>query len=159
MYASLLFWVGAWSVLDVDLNGVRFEYGQHVRDASIGLVLLVITDTFYGMGYVRGSLWPTMPTSACGECSAEASTLRVAACECAMHLRVGLALVGSVMLWNGLYNLLYWGPHHEDWLAAVLGLGLSSVIPAARGIKCTVALMVGLLLLDSWIGDLALWGS
>mmetsp|Transcript_58628 Transcript_58628/g.134511 ORF Transcript_58628/g.134511 Transcript_58628/m.134511 type:complete len:393 (-) Transcript_58628:158-1336(-) len=143
MYASVLFWVGAWSVLDVDLNGVRFEYGQHVRDASIGLVLLVVTDAYYGMGHVRGSLWPKMLTPACSVDNAEASTLHVAACECATHVRVGLALVGSVMLWNGLYNLLYWSPH-EDQLAAALGF--SSVV-AARGVKCALALVFGLLLL------------
>eukprot|EP00965_Chrysotila_dentata_P227139 6195810-Pleurochrysis_carterae.AAC.2 len=126
--------------MDVQLNGAQFHPQQHVRDSLIGLALLLLTDTYYQCGYVNGSMLPELLGFA-REKGANWAIRRLG--DLLMHARVLLALCGSVMLWNGLYNLLYWTPH-EDWLR--VRLSQNSVIPA-RGIKSAGCVVIGLVLL------------
>ena len=45
LYGSICFWVGAWSIIDHQLNGVCFLLGQHLRDIAIGVAMLIASDT------------------------------------------------------------------------------------------------------------------
>jgi len=145
MYGSVVFWVGAWSLMDVSVNSVEFRWQQHLRDVCIGTALLFVTDTFLQVGYVSGSLLPVHITQFTWTRESPNSVVRILG-YALRHLRVVLATMGSVAMWNGLYNLIYWSPH-EDSLAGLLGHSYPSSVLEARGLKSGSCIVIGLALI------------
>ena len=99
LWASQLFWVGIWNVLTIQLSlqdRRTFELFPDTpyREAGyvlVGLALLLLTDTLYGLGGLHGGLWPPAP---------------------GLHTRwvlvprVLVGLLGGALVFVGLYDLV-----------------------------------------------------
>ena len=146
LYGSILFWVGAWSMIDHQLNDVEFLLPQHLKDIGIGMALLIVTDTYYRkkrpairrcltsaglpergcvclleVGFVYGSFFPSFMAWLVPEASGgELPTWAKRVSFCIVQFRVIVGITGSVFMWNGLYNSLYYLPS-EDWIMGQLG--------------------------------------
>jgi uncharacterized membrane protein YgcG len=143
LYGAILFWVGAWSLIDDQINGVEFLLPQHLKDAAIGALLLVLSDTFYQVGFVYGSLFPPVMSQFVARRTqggrAPAPRWLRALCFAVVQLRIVVGLFGSVFLWNGVYNALYYA-FPEDWIMERLG---QESLLTARFIKLTSCIAVG----------------
>ena len=142
VYGGILFWYGAWTLIDDSLVAVRPSQLVlfHARDLLIGALLLIATDVYFQVGCVDGSFAP--------EFWGPWLSRRLAGWPTSFFVvqqaRVAVALIGSVLTWHGLYSLLYELPR-EGSLAAALG----GDVLAARLVKCCAALGVGMALLPA----------
>ena len=146
LYGAILGWVGAWSMIDDQVNGMEFALGQHMKDMAIGVLLLVVSDTFYQVGFVYGSMFPPvmsqlMAKHTDGGRTATPWWLRVL-CIVVVQLRVIIGLFGSVFLWNGGYNSLYYA-FPEDWIMEQLG---HDSLLTARALKLLSSVALGVFL-------------
>lgn len=159
MYGAITFWVGTWSTIDNSINGSEFLLWQHIKDIGIGGALLVATDSYYSVGFIPGSM-----TTLDGFLAANPADSRCASWARAAltQLRIFGALSGSVLLWNGLYNCMYYivpdntlqewfgrqhtaNPRHsliaKNVSDRLLVLTVES-ITAARGIKLPICIVL-----------------
>lgn len=146
LYGAILFWVGAWSLIDDQVNGMEYLFSQHMKDVGVGVLLLVLSDTFYQVGFVYGSMFPpflsrfvamhTDGGTKPAPCWVRALSIVV------VQLRVIIGLFGSVFLWNGGYNSLYYA-FPEDWIMEQLG---HESLLTARLLKLVSCIFVGVLL-------------
>jgi hypothetical protein len=146
LYGAILFWVGAWSLIDDQINGMEYLFRQHMKDVGIGVLLLVLSDTFYQVGFVYGSMFPPLlsqlvETHTDGGTKPSPWWLR-ALCIVVVQLRVIIGLFGSVFLWNGGYNSLYYA-FPEDWIMEQLG---HESLLTARALKLVCSIAVGVFL-------------
>lgn len=120
LYGSIVFWYGAWTQLDVGFSQDGYPWASDPdgvnntaenpwctdsglpyvpkRDAAyvvIGTVVLIATDSLYSNAGVGGACWVSPRLSGCAESASIFGLLRVFA-----------ALIGSVLLWLGWYNLV-----------------------------------------------------
>ena len=144
LYGSICFWVGAWSIIDHQLNGVCFLLGQHLRDIAIGVAMLIASDTYYQVGFVYGSMLPPLikqlvPNVRPNE---ELPLWGQRLCFAVVQVRVIVGISGSVFMWNGLYNSLYYVVPEDQIMRWLQEDNLNN----ARLIKLTTCLFVGILL-------------
>ena len=142
MYGAILFWVGAWSFVDGQINGSEFLLWQHIKDTAIGLAILFATDSYYQVGFIPGAMTPMSswlaPHRTDGAC---ARRLRAVVNQ----LRIFGSLAGAVFVWNGVYNILYY-VFPEDQIQGWLG---DETVTAARGIKFSVCIVLGFVLVGA----------
>jgi hypothetical protein len=106
MHSSIIFWVGAWNILsepmwkarggsDLDTNEEVYvmlnpSLQREILYLILGIFMMMITDTLYGNAGMPGTYFPET-------------------CHWDQHVvifRVMFGLVGSVLTWTGLYNIL-----------------------------------------------------
>ena len=118
LYGAILFWVGMWSIMDDQINAMEFgcevawdSWKLRLKDIAIGTALLLLSDTYYQVGFVYGSMFPPMINLVLDD-SNRGGTKPLTRCQRFMvfaivQFRVIAGLTGSVFIWNGVYNSLY----------------------------------------------------
>jgi hypothetical protein len=146
LYGSILFWVGAWTMIDHQLNNGEYLPQQHLRDIGVGVTLLLVTDTYYQVGFVHGSMSPAVLSRICvTQPGRPLQVWKKLLLFMIVQLRVIIGLVGSVFVWNGIYNCLY-NVFPECWIMERLG---DTDLHNARLVKLTGCLIFGLVLVGS----------
>ena len=115
LYGSQLYWLGAWTMCDVDMVVTAGVAESHERDVLMtvgGVAGLVLLDRWYEEAGIPGSFWwsadgrlcgrwappPVRATSPLGKALYAASTLATLGC--------------SILFWVGIFNLV------DDWVPA-----------------------------------------
>lgn len=146
LYGAILFWVGAWSLIDDQVNGMEYAFRQHMKDVAIGVLLLVLSDTFYQVGFVYGSMFPPLMSQFVAKHTQDGENPTPvwvrAVCVLVVQIRVIIGLFGSVFLWNGGYNSIYQA-FPEDWIMEQLG---HESLLTSRALKLVSCILVGVFL-------------
>jgi hypothetical protein len=99
MHSSILFWVGAWNLLSEPMNDsngntiyliIQPNLYREIIFFTIGVLLLIITDTLYGNAGMPGTFFPET-------CHWN---------KAMVIFRIVFGLIGSVFTWAALYNIL-----------------------------------------------------
>jgi hypothetical protein len=103
LWASQLYWVGIWNILTIQLslqNSRTYELfpstlWREVAFVGVGLVLLLVSDTLYGLAGVGGGVWPPW---------------HVLNSRLVLFPRALVGLLGASLTFVGLYDIMdvYW---------------------------------------------------
>jgi hypothetical protein len=114
-----------------------------LRDIGVGFALLLATDTYYQVGFVYGSMSPAILTRICVlQPGCPLPAWKKVLLFLIVQVRILVGLVGSVFMWNGIYNSLYY-VFPECWVMEKLG---DTDLHNARFVKLTGCMIFGLVL-------------
>jgi len=146
---SVVFWLGMWTLIDVD-SRVTPNTQRHLAYIGVGILCLVLTDSLYACGGLEGSLAPRPGA----RCQVPCRHSLDGACNKLLLLpKLMVSLTGNIMFWLGAGNLMDENvpPHASDWppgflhpdgvpATATAGAGLAKAFSAiAAGIALLIA--------------------